>query len=106
MDIRAAEEANETYCHPLIRSHPETGQLGIYGCMGYIIGIEGMPQAQAEELLFELHSWQTQERFQYRHKWQKDMLVMWDNRSVLHMATGGYDGSARYLHRTTIGERT
>jgi taurine dioxygenase len=30
------------------------------------------------------------------------MLVMWDNRSVLHAATGGYQGHARRLHRTTI----
>jgi taurine dioxygenase len=30
------------------------------------------------------------------------MLVMWDNRSVLHAATGGYQGHARLLHRTTI----
>ncbi|MEO1305615.1 MAG: TauD/TfdA family dioxygenase, partial [Pseudomonadota bacterium] len=29
----------------------------------------------------------------------------WDNRSVIHMATGGYDGYDRLLHRTTIGER-
>ena len=105
MDIRPDASANETYNHPIIRAHPETGELGIYGCAGYVIGIEGMQQGDAEKLLMELHAWQTQEKFQYRHKWQEKMLVMWDNRSVLHMATGGYDGHARYLHRTTIGER-
>jgi taurine dioxygenase len=31
------------------------------------------------------------------------MLVMWDNRCVLHRATGGYEGHDRLLHRTTIG---
>jgi len=40
----------------------------------------------------------------YSHTWQKDMLVMWDNRSVLHAATGGYDGYDRLLHRTTISD--
>ena len=106
MDIRPDASANETYNHPIIRPHPETGELGIYGCAGYVIGIEGMEPSEAEKLLMELYAWQTQEQFQYRHQWQEKMLVMWDNRSVLHMATGGYDGHARYLHRTTIGERT
>lgn len=32
------------------------------------------------------------------------MLVMWDNRSLLHSATGGYDGYDRLLHRTTIAD--
>ncbi len=105
MDIRPDASANEIYMHPVIRNHPETDELGIYGCAGYVIGIDGMEQDEAEKLLMELHAWQTQEKFQYKHKWQEKMLVMWDNRSVLHMATGGYDGHARYLHRTTIGER-
>jgi taurine dioxygenase len=52
----------------------------------------------------ELHQWQTQEQFQYRHQWQPNMLVMWDNRSVLHRATGGYEGHDRLLHRITIAD--
>lgn len=103
MDIRPSEQAADSYTHPLIRSHPETGEPTVYGCVGYIIGIEGMAQAEAEELLMELYLWQTQTQFQYRHVWQENMLLMWDNRSLLHMATGGYDGHARYLLRTTIG---
>ena len=47
---------------------------------------------------------QTDEAFIYSHKWAKDMLVMWDNRSLLHAATGGYDGYDRLLHRTTIAD--
>ena len=88
--------------HPLIRRHPETGREGLFGCFGYIIGIEGMPDTEAVPLLTELYQWQGREEFQYRHKWRPNMLVMWDNRSVLHAATGGYDGYDRVLHRTTI----
>ena len=69
---------------------------------GYIIGFEGMDDAEALPLLIELYQYQGQEAFQYRHKWQPGMLLMWDNRSVLHAATGGYDGHHRLLHRTTI----
>ncbi|MBE8190844.1 MAG: TauD/TfdA family dioxygenase [Alphaproteobacteria bacterium] len=102
MDIRPSTQAREQGVHALIRAHPETGALGIFGTIGYIIGIENMPQTEAWALLGELQEWQGREEFCYRHKWQKDMLVMWDNRSVLHRATGGYEGHARMLHRTTI----
>jgi taurine dioxygenase len=102
MDIRPSVEAMATQLHPIIREHPETGRLGVFSCIGYIIGIEGMADGAARELLFELYAWQTRDEFQYRHVWQQDMLTMWDNRSVLHRATGGYDGHHRLLHRTTI----
>jgi taurine dioxygenase len=102
MDIRPSDTARATQIHNFVRAHPETGRPGLFGCLGYIIGFEGMAEAEAMPLLMQLYHWQGQERFQYRHKWQKNMLVMWDNRSVLHAATGGYQGFARRLHRTTI----
>ncbi|WP_156256812.1 TauD/TfdA dioxygenase family protein [Sandarakinorhabdus oryzae] len=102
MTIRPSDAARATQAHPYIRRHPETGREGLFGCLGYIIGFEGMSEEEALPLLVELYHWQGQERFQYRHRWQKDMLLMWDNRSVLHAATGGYQGHARLLHRTTI----
>lgn len=102
MRITFSEEANEVYPHPLILRHPESGEETLFGCFGYIIGFEGMPEQEALELLFELYNWQTRDEFQYTHKWQPNMFVMWDNRSVLHKANGGYDGYDRELHRITI----
>ncbi len=102
MDIRPSETALATQAHPFVRPHPETGRLGLFGCLGYIIGFEGLDEAEAMALLLELYHWQGREEFHYRHRWQQGMLVMWDNRSVLHAATGGYQGHARRLHRTTI----
>ena len=102
MDIRASNEAFAKQLHPIIKQHPETKKEGIYGTIGYIIGIDGMANQEAMKLLMELSAWQCKEEFLYRHKWKKDMLIMWDNRSVLHRATGGYEGQERLLHRTTI----
>jgi taurine dioxygenase len=102
MDIRPSKTAEATQLHPYIRAHPETGRLGLFSCFGYIIGFDGMDDAEALPLLIELYQFQGQEAFVYRHKWQPGMLLMWDNRSVLHAATGGYDGHHRLLHRTTI----
>jgi alpha-ketoglutarate-dependent taurine dioxygenase len=102
MEILPSEDARDTQLHPLIKAHPETGRPGIFGCFGYIVGIDQMADEPAMELLTQLYNWQTQPRFQYHHAWQPGMLVMWDNRSVLHRATGGYEGHDRLLHRTTI----
>ena len=102
MDIRASDQALAKQLHPIIAQHPETKKEGIYGTIGYIIGIDGMDNQDAMKLLMELSAWQYKEEFIYQHKWKKDMLIMWDNRSVLHRATGGYEGQDRLLHRTTI----
>lgn len=102
MTIRPSPAAQATRIHPLIRPHPETGREGLFSCLGYIVGIEDMDDNEAFPLLLELYRWQSREAFQYRQRWEPNMLVMWDNRSVLHAATGGYDGHHRLLHRTTI----
>ena len=106
MDIRASDAAlTAEHRHPIIAKHPETGREGIYGCIGYITGFADLDETESMALLAELYAWQSRDEFVYKHKWSANMLVMWDNRSVLHRATGGYDGHTRLLHRTTIGAR-
>jgi taurine dioxygenase len=102
MAIRPGDSARATQTHPLVRRHPETGEEGLFSCIGYIVGIEGMDDAAAFALLAELLEWQTREEFVHRRKWSPGMVVLWDNRAVLHKATGGYEGHRRQLHRTTI----
>ncbi|WP_348764143.1 TauD/TfdA dioxygenase family protein [Hyphomonas atlantica] len=103
MTIIASSDAEATQTHDVIRTHSETGQETLFGAAGYITGFEDMTDDEGWALLTELYRWQTRQEFQYRHKWRENMLVMWDNRCLLHMATGGYPGHARLLHRTTIG---
>ena len=102
MAIRFSDDAREVRGHPFIARHPESGRATLLGCLGYIMGVAGMDDSEAFELLLELHAWQTREEFQYTHKWQQNMFVIWDNRSVLHRAYGGYDGYDRVLHRITV----
>lgn len=102
MKILFSEDARKTESHPLIQVHAESGRETLYGCAGYIIGIEGMEAEAAQSLVMDLYAWQTRPEFQYTHKWQEGMFVIWDNRAVLHRANGGYDGYDRELHRTTV----
>jgi taurine dioxygenase len=102
MAIRFSEDARDVRGHPFILRHPESGRETLLGCLGYIVGVEGMSDDDALSLLLDLHQWQTRDEFQYTHKWQENMFVIWDNRSVLHKANGGYDGYDRVLHRITV----
>lgn len=102
MAIRPGESARKEERHPLVQRHPETREECLFSTLGYIVGIEGMGSEDAFALLSELAQWQTRDEFIYRHRWEPGMLLMWDNRAVLHKATGGYEGQRRELHRTTI----
>ena len=103
MDIRPSDEARDmAHTHPLAPPHRETGKRAILSGISYIVGFEGMSREEAYPLIFELNEWQSRDEFLYRHRWEEGMLVMWDNRSVVHRATGGYEGHRRELHRVTI----
>lgn len=103
MDVAPSDDAIDMkHIHPLAPAHPETGRRGFLSGISYIIGFEGMTKEEAYPLIFELNEWQTKEEFVYRHKWEENMLVIWDNRSVIHKATGGYEGHRRELHRVTV----
>lgn len=106
MDIRADASAEATMLHPLLSAHPDTGEERLFGTAGYIIGIEGVPDDEALGLLMELAAHQTRPEFVYSHQWSAGTVLLWDNRSVLHRATGGYEGYDRLLHRTTIARLT
>lgn len=104
----AKQKVPDSVYHPIVRTHPESGRKAIYINPIRIDAIEGMEEADALDLLNELLTHATQDRFQYRHKWQPGDLVMWDNRCLLHKANGDYDHETqtRYLYRVMLkGDR-
>lgn len=105
MAIRFDDSALATQTQPIARVHPETGRTALFVSPGYTIGIDGMPDDEAQPLLLELFHHQAKPEFVYRHVWQQGTLLLWDNRCLVHAATGGYDGHRRLLHRITVGER-
>lgn len=102
MEIIVSPEADKTLTHPLVRTHPVTGRKALFVSPVYTVGIEGMTPKESQALLGFLFAHIVQDEFVYRHKWRKDMLLMWDNRCTVHFAEGGYDGHLRVMHRTTV----
>jgi taurine dioxygenase len=105
MAIIYSDDALAIQHHPLVQLHPETGRPALFLSPGYTIGIDGMDPAEAQELLMFLYAHQAKPEFVYRHHWSENMLTLWDNRAVIHAATGGYQGHRRLLQRITITMR-
>ena len=106
MTILPSVEAEKTLVHPLVRTQARTGRKALFVNPVYTVGVEGLAEDEAAALLGFLFKHMVHDRFVYRHRWAEGMLTMWDNRRLMHNATGGYDGYSRVLHRTTVaGER-
>ena len=93
----------EAVIHPLVRTHPENGRKALYINPIRIEGIVGMEEPEALALLNDLLEHSTQPRFEYRHKWKRGDMVIWDNRCLMHKANGDYPvGQVRYLYRLML----
>ena len=102
MDILPSKKAKETQLHPLVKTHSETKKKCLFINPVYTVAIDNYSEEESFLLLSSLYEHMTQEKYVYRHKWSKDMLLMWDNRTVVHAADGGYDGYERLMHRITV----
>jgi len=89
--------------HPIVRTHPYTGRKALYVTAGECIGVAGMPDDEALDLIAELDAHCVKPEFCYRHQWRVGDLVMWDNASAMHLAICDYAlPERRLMHRTTV----
>ena len=92
--------------HPLVRAHPETGRKLLYFDQGKILTVEGVGEAESEAIINEIAAYMSEPPCQYRHKWQKGDVVIWDNRCSYHRAAGDYPPEEDRIHwRVSIKER-
>ena len=88
--------------HPLVRTHPKSGERALYVDQTYSNGIEGLTADESSGLLSFLKEHVTQPAFTCRLRWEQDTFVLWDNRGCCHHAFNDYDGHRRELYRTTV----
>ena len=96
------EPLDREVLHPVVRVHPVTGRKALFVNPVYTQRFEGMSQAESKSILDYLHQHNVRAEFCCRFRWSPNTLTMWDNRCCQHNATGGYDGHARVMHRTTV----
>lgn len=88
--------------HPVVRTHPETGRKALFVSEHFTTRIVGLPEDESRGLLQQLFAHSVKPEHIYRHIWKSHDLVFWDNRSLMHLATGCPDNQRRKLFRTTI----
>lgn len=92
--------------HPVVRTHPETGEEALFVNPGFTSHIEGLRADESEAVLSFLHAHSTRPEFVVRHHWSAGDIAFWDNRSTQHSVVGDYGEEHRVIQRVTIrGDR-
>lgn len=90
---------------PVIRVHPETGRKALYVNEGQTSRLLGLTEEEGEGLLDFLFRHSVRPEFTYRHFYQVDDLVLWDNRCAQHIALADYvhdSDHPRHMYRLTV----
>jgi alpha-ketoglutarate-dependent taurine dioxygenase len=98
----AERAAMPSVWQPMVRIHPATRRKSLYISPIYNDEVEGMPPQEGRKLIAELAEFAGQPRFVYRHRWETDDVLLWDNRCTMHRVTPFDPRERRVMHRTTI----
>lgn len=82
--------------HPIIQTHPESGRQVLYLGRREWAYIPGLTLEESDRLLDEIWSYAALPENVWCQQWQRDDLIIWDNRCVLHRRDG-FDRKARRL---------
>jgi alpha-ketoglutarate-dependent taurine dioxygenase len=92
--------------HPVVRTHPETGQRNLFVNPGFTVTIKGLASKESDTLLRFLYSHMATPEYVVRYRWNEGDLGFWDNRTTMHYAIGDYGTAHRVIQRVTIkGDR-
>ena len=93
-------------CHPVIRTHPETGRKALYVNVAHTVRFDGMTEEESTPILEYLFEHQIQPEFTCRFRWSQGAVAFWDNRAAMHYPINDYHGYRRLMHRITLtGDR-
>ncbi|KAF2104988.1 Clavaminate synthase-like protein [Rhizodiscina lignyota] len=90
--------------HKLVQRHEWSDRMNLY-IASYCHSIDGMSDEEGTALIEELLWHVSQPKYRYTVPWKQEKdLIIWDNTSVMHRATGGtYEGKFRRdMRRTTV----
>jgi taurine dioxygenase len=87
--------------HPLVRTHPLTGQKALYVNFNLTRSTSGLDEVETQRLLDDLRAYMETMPY-YSHKWRMGDVVAWDNACTSHMVTKTDPTYPRTLNRLTV----
>ena len=103
--VAAARKAFPGAEHPVVESHPLSGQPLLFVNRGYTTRILGVTPRESRALLDLLFDQLYDPAFHYRHRWRAGDVVMWDEHATVHMGPHDFYPEHRRLTRVTAGHR-
>lgn len=92
--------------HPVIRTHPETGEDGLFVNYGFTERIKGLRRKESDAILSMLFDHIQKPEFLVRWRWSDNAVAFWDNRVTQHYAVNDYLPHRRVMNRATVlGDR-
>jgi len=91
--------------HPVARTHPETGQTALYVQQGFVKHFapeHEVPEGEEAKLLRQMKLQEGRLEYTCRVKWEPGSMAWWDNRCVLHSASGDFWPHRRFMERLTM----
>jgi taurine dioxygenase len=101
MRTKEADTSERPAMHPLVRTHPETGEDVLYIGL-HTLCFENFTPAESQPLIDFFMAQVTRPEHTCRFRWQPGSLALWDNRRVVHNAINDYPGRRRRMHRVTV----
>ena len=95
--IRFTETANILMqIHPIVRTHPATGEKALYVNPQFTRYIVGFKQEESDYLLKFLYDHiALSQDLQCRMRWKKGTVIVWDNRVTTHSALIDWENGSR-----------
>ena len=104
--IAKARQEHPLVEHPVVRTHPETGERGIYVNRIFTSHIADVEPEESDAILERLTRQIMNPTFQCRFRWSVGAVAMWDNRCTQHFACPDFGGEHRRMERVTLaGDR-
>jgi taurine dioxygenase len=88
--------------HPVVTTHPSTGQKILFVNPQFTIAIKDMREDESRALLAFLFTQAATPEYQFRLHWEPNTMAFWDNRGTQHYAANDYYPNPRTMHRVTI----